>query len=149
MSRPQAITDREAFRAMASQGASRREMAEHFGVSEATVHRYRERLDIPWHDPRPFSNPDTRLKVTAAITDGWSLAEIHRTLGVHPETVRKHYPGAAWTMSQRDEIRAAERHAEEGVERTYALAPFRERQRSRRVSDAAQRAKHTNRKVEA
>lgn len=56
--------------------------------------------------------PERKAKITAMLDDGWSFAEIHRTEGAHPETLRIHFPGRAWTGRQRAEYQAALRLAE-------------------------------------
>ena len=47
--------------------------------------------------------PEKLAAIEAAIQDGWSHAEISRTIGTTHETIERHFPGSAWTPEQRAE----------------------------------------------
>ena len=52
--------------------------------------------------PAPLS-PDRLRFIETLLDEGWSFEEIHRTHGHRPETIRKYFPGRAWTITQRNE----------------------------------------------
>jgi hypothetical protein len=43
---------------------------------------------------------ETRVKVEAAIADGWPLIEIRRTYGVDRRTIIRHYGYRGWDKQQ-------------------------------------------------
>lgn len=98
--------DREEFTRLNEDGWTIKELTEHFGIHPMTVTRLRKQLDVS-PDTRRMMTPDRRAAIEAMLDDGWSFEEIHRTEGAHPETLRKHFPGRAWTDRQRGEYQAA------------------------------------------
>lgn len=87
------------FARLQEQGWKAADLAEHFGVSPSTITRLRRSLGVPTQ----FLTPERVARIEAMLDDGWSFKEIHRTEGVDMETLRKRWPGRAWTMRQRDE----------------------------------------------
>lgn len=90
--------DRDAFRRLDGEGWTLVRLADHFGVNVATASRVRKELGL---NRNHFLTPDRKARIEERIEDGWSFAEISRTERVDPETLRKHWPGLAWTNAQR------------------------------------------------
>jgi len=97
---PRVIIDAEEFHRLNADGWTAPELAEHYGVHPATISRHRKRHGIN-ADTRRMMTPERRQAIQAMLDDGWSHAEISRTEGADPETLRKHFPGTAWTTKQR------------------------------------------------
>jgi predicted transcriptional regulator len=49
------------------------------------------------------------VKVKELLDEGCSHSEIERTTGVTRNTIRRHFPGTAWTWQQIQEMSAAKR----------------------------------------
>jgi len=82
-------------------GMSRADLADHFGCDLVTVTRIRKALDLPQFAGTPrWLNTDRRNRIQAMLADGMSFAEISRTEGADPETLRRHFPGQQWTRQQ-------------------------------------------------
>ncbi|MCZ9884612.1 hypothetical protein [Arthrobacter sp. B2a2-09] len=101
--------DRDEFARLDGQGWTLARLAAHFGVNERTVGRVRRELGLSRDH---FLAPERLAWIEARLEEGWSFAEISRTDGVDPETLRRHFPGRAWTTSQRDDHTRALRHFE-------------------------------------
>jgi len=93
--------DRDALAALVDQGLTTPQIAERLKVSQATIARHRAALGITTELPR--MTPERRTRIAAMLDDGMPFAEIHRTEGAHPDTLRQHFPGRAWTTQQRAE----------------------------------------------
>ena len=91
--------------ALVKQGLTTPRLAEHFDVTPSTIARNRKRLGITTELPR--MTPERRATIETMLEDGMPFAEIHRTEGADPETLRRHFPGRAWTKTQRTEHLAA------------------------------------------
>lgn len=92
------ITDLDEF-ARLDQKLTLDALADHYGCSVDTIQRTRARIGLPKRRPR-LSN-ERKAQIEARLADGWSHAEIARTEGVDPETLRRHYPGTAWSKHER------------------------------------------------
>lgn len=95
-------------------GMSASQIAEIVGCSDRTVVRVRAREGIAGHCPPPLSAE----KVSAAeemLTDGCSIRETARTLGVSYESVHRRFPGRGWSKSQCAEYRTALRVFGKGI----------------------------------
>lgn len=90
--------DRTKFIELAAEGKSNKELQEHFKVSECTISRLRKTTGT---STKPTMTPERKARIEAMIADGWSFAEITRTEGADPETLRRHFPGQAWTERER------------------------------------------------
>ncbi len=101
--------DRTALARLVDEGMTTPQLAAHFAVTESTIARNRAALGISTDVPR--ITPERRARIEAMLDDGMPFAEIHRTEGAHPETLRRHFPGRAWTLRQRTEHIAALRIA--------------------------------------
>lgn len=98
--------DRAEFARLATDGASNADLAEHFGISNATVARLRATLGTPSPRTRRLT-PEDHERIQAMLADGCPHLEIERTLGVSTESIQRYYPGTAWTIEQRVEHLAA------------------------------------------
>jgi transposase-like protein len=78
------------------------EIAHQLGISERSVFRIRRQRLGPRTPRRGFTDEEVEL-VEAMLVDGASIAEIARTIGRCPATVRKRWPGRSW-----DKIACAE-----------------------------------------
>lgn len=74
------------------------QLAEHFGAHPTSISRLRGSLGI---STKPTMTPERRARIEAMLADEWSFAEISRTEGADQATLRKHFPGRAWTEHQR------------------------------------------------
>jgi uncharacterized protein YerC len=110
--------DLEEFRQLLGDGWTASQLANHFESSTATITRYRRLAGAPSH----LLSPERIARIDAMIEDGWSFAEISRTEGVHVETLRRRYPGRAWTMRQRDAYVSTVRYFTEQINKApYAI----------------------------
>lgn len=99
--------DRAELTRLTVDGWTLKQLAEHFGAHPTSISRLRSRLGI---SPKPTMTPERRARIEAMLADEWSFAEIARTEGADPETLRRHFPGQAWTTAQRAAHLAALRH---------------------------------------
>lgn len=106
--------DREEFRRLDGQGWTLQDLASHFGVNVATASRVRKELGL---NRDHFLTPERKARIAERIEDGWPFAEIARTERVDPETLRRHWPGRAWTHAQRGAFQGAVRRLEEELQR--------------------------------
>jgi len=90
--------DREEFARLDGEGWSLTELAAHFGVAVTTASRVRKALGLS--RPAPALAPEKVARIEEALEDGWSFKEISRTLGVDMETLRRRWPGRAWTKAE-------------------------------------------------
>jgi IS30 family transposase len=91
--------DRDTLAALVSQGLTTPQIAERLNVNPATIARHRAALGITTALPR--MTPERRATIEQMLDDEMPFAEIHRTEGAHPDTLRRHFPGRAWTVQQR------------------------------------------------
>jgi transposase len=104
--------DRDHVKALVEQGLTARAIAERLECNEATISRIRTELGIS-HTYRGRPMTETRLlAIWQMIFEGWSHEEIHRTEGADVETIRRYFPGTAWTHQQAGEYRAILRSVE-------------------------------------
>jgi len=75
-------------------GLNKKEIAEKYGVSYATVKR--ALIDC---QPAPVS-PETLAAWEEALNEGASHKHVAEMFGVTRATVRKHFPGRGWTSKQ-------------------------------------------------
>jgi DNA invertase Pin-like site-specific DNA recombinase len=54
---------------------------------------------------------DRLQKAADLFADGASQTEVHRTLGLSRDTLRKYFPGQGWTYRQGGDFRALTRYA--------------------------------------
>jgi len=93
-----AIINRNEVRRLTEAGHTASQIAETLKCSKQGVERVRHELGIKGkYQQLP---PEKRERIEAAIRDGWSQAEICRTLNVDVETMRRHYPDAKWGPEQ-------------------------------------------------
>ncbi|CCQ44631.1 hypothetical protein ARTSIC4J27_558 [Pseudarthrobacter siccitolerans] len=113
--------DREEFARLDEAGWSLQELAAHFGVAVSTVARVRKSLGLS--RPAPALAPETVARVEEALADGWSFKEIHRTIGVDMETLRRRWPGRQWTKAEAiDYTRRLRWFREDVAKANYALS---------------------------
>lgn len=93
--------DYDEFRRLNDDGWTIAELAEHYQVNRRTVSRVRSQLGIA-HEylGRPMTD-ERKAVIQQMIDDCWSHEEIHRTEGADVSTLRKYWPGTAWTDQQR------------------------------------------------
>lgn len=111
--------DREEFARLDGQDWTLQELASHFGVSLSTAVRVRRELG---RSREHFLTPEKVAKIEERLEDGWSFAEISRTEGVDVETLRRRYPGRAWSQQERDEHLSNVRYlCAQGEHAAYAI----------------------------
>lgn len=86
--------DRDAIARLHDEGLTGREIAAQLGYSEDAVGRIRKELGI---NPGIRMTPERHARIQQMLNDGWSWAEIERTEGATWDTMRRHFPGTAWT----------------------------------------------------
>jgi len=100
--------DRGEFLRLNGEGWSITQLAGHFEVNTATISRLRKQHGAG-KDTRRMMTPERKATIQAMFDDGWPAKEIHRTEGADMETLRKHFPGQAWTREQAREHMAGTR----------------------------------------
>lgn len=90
--------DRAEFADLAAKGWTNEQLQQHFQVSDSTISRIRKTTGT---STAPRMTPERKATIEAMLADEWSFAEIGRTEGADPETLRRHFPGQAWTVAQR------------------------------------------------
>lgn len=96
--------DRTKFAQLFHSGTSAKLIAEELGCNTATVWRIHRALSLPpFEGTQNWMTPDRKQRIEAMLDDGYSFAEIRRTEGAHPETLRKHFPGRHWTQAQQSD----------------------------------------------
>ena len=110
--------DRDHVRRMITQGETTRVIAEQLGCHPDTIRRIRVELGLS-HPYRGRPMTEERLHaIWQMLYDGWSHKEIHATEGADVETIRRYFPGTAWTHHEAGEHRAVLRSIETAP--TYA-----------------------------
>lgn len=92
--------DRDTVKALVEQGLKSREIAQRLGIHEHSVSRIRAELGIAHEYRGKPMTPERLHTIEQMIEDGWSHEEIHRTEGADVTTLRKYFPGTAWTRDQ-------------------------------------------------
>lgn len=96
---PAPRVDRDEFRRLNDDGWTIPALAQHFGIAPRSVTRLRSKLGIQAPTALDLT-PDRLAQVEAMLDDGASQREIQRTLGVDRETIRAHFPGRGWSLSE-------------------------------------------------
>ena len=118
MPAPQKV-DREEFARLAAT-MTNAELSEHFECSPATVTRLRAQTGTA--RPRRIMTTERLTKIQRMLDEGMPFNEIHRTEGADPHTLRKHFPGQAWTLQQSINHRQTIRTLTPQIRRTYGRA---------------------------
>lgn len=95
-------TDYESIAELNRLGYSATQIAARAGCSTRTVVRWRRSQRMPIL-PENASVPASQERLEAArlmLEDGVSHKDISRTLHMTRETLRRHFPGTAWTTQQ-------------------------------------------------
>jgi len=100
-SRPSARKiDRDTVKALIEQGETNAEIAARFNCHADSVTRIRTELGLT-HPKLGRPMTETRLHaIWQMLFDGWSHEEIHRTEGADVTSIRRYFPGTAWTPEQ-------------------------------------------------
>lgn len=99
--------DRDEVKRLVKQNLTLREIADRLNCNEGSISRIKSQLGIS-HAYRGRPMTEQRLHaIWQMLYDGWSHEEIHRTEGANVETIRRHFPGTAWTFKQAGEHQAA------------------------------------------
>ena len=83
-------------------GRSARDIAEILGITERSVLRHRRAAGLSREPGTPMTADELR-RAEALLNDGCSLQEVARTLGRSARTIKRRFPGRAWTRAQIDE----------------------------------------------
>lgn len=83
------------------------EIAAELGVDRSTVARHRDALGLPSRSSARVIPAEEVAELERLVDERVPFAEISRSTGVHPETLRKLFPGRAWTPEERAEYQAA------------------------------------------
>lgn len=90
--------DRAQLAKLTADGWTVNQLAKHFGAHPSSISRLRGSLGI---STKPTMTPERKAAIERMLADEWSFAEISRTEGADQATLRKHFPGRAWTEKQR------------------------------------------------
>lgn len=93
--------DRDEFTRLYRSGVPLTDLAARYGVLPGSLSRLRKSLGLP--SRQRTMTADRRARIEALLDEGLSYKEIHRTEGADMETLRRHFPGRAWTVEQRAE----------------------------------------------
>lgn len=100
------------------EGQPSRYLAKILGVTFVTILQWRRRETRP--DWRKIRTSDLMIqKIEDMLNDGASHSEISRTLGVGGETIKKYFPGTAWSMEQTIDYLTTRRLFAQVVSRDY------------------------------
>ena len=98
--------------------SSVREAADRLGVTERTVYRYRKALglaDEGVRRPGPVDE-EWRRRVRSLLDEGASVKAAASVVGSSTRTVRRHFPGEGWSLSEAGSVGwAAMRAAAKGA----------------------------------
>jgi len=112
--------DRDEFRRLDAEGRTLKELADHFGVDRVTASRIRKELGLTREH---FLTPERKARIEERIEDGWPFNEIARTERVDVETLRRHWPGRAWSVAQAGVFNAEVRNLHKDLFRAaYSLS---------------------------
>lgn len=98
-------------------GATLAEVAKEAGCSPRTVSTVRQTYGFRSH---VFLSPEQLALIEEKLDDGWSFAEIHRTLGHDTKVLASHFPGRGWSKEQAIEHRQTIRYGREGFRKAAA-----------------------------
>lgn len=101
--RPRGVVDRQELARLVADGWTLPQLAEHYEVHVRTIGRIKTALGIAAQPPSHPMTPERLAKIRDMLDDGAPHAEIARTLHVDPHTIRKYFPGTAWTKQQHAE----------------------------------------------
>jgi DNA-binding NarL/FixJ family response regulator len=107
VSRPLAYDDD--ILALRATGRPTSAIARQLGISERTVQRRLKTHGLNRSSPnhgKPIT-AERLAQIKAMLDDGCSHREIGLTLHVGVHTIRKYFPGTAWTQAQSDELTSA------------------------------------------
>jgi DNA invertase Pin-like site-specific DNA recombinase len=96
-----------AILALVREGVSAKVIARRLNVSIRTVSRVRVAAGLP--APSKGASESDKLRAKELLEDGASYAEVGRTIGFHPQHVKRWFPGYEWTVEQRNEMADMER----------------------------------------
>lgn len=99
--------DRDEFARLHNEGLTQKELAEYFGVNPATLWRIQRILGL--ESPARRMTPERQARIQLMLDDGWPWKEIERTEGANWDTMRRHFPGTAWTHTHAGHMVAATR----------------------------------------
>jgi hypothetical protein len=92
------MTDRAEFTRLNAEGWTIPQLAEHFNIAPRSVTRLRTKLGV--HGRRLDLTPDRLATIADMLAEGMSQHEVSRTTGVNRETIRAHFPGSGWNLSE-------------------------------------------------
>lgn len=92
--------DWERIARLHKQGFSAAHIARVVGCATRTVQRWRNREGLSLPTPPTWStsvSPERLARAAEMLADGCPKKEVARTLGMHQDTLTRHFPGTAWT----------------------------------------------------
>lgn len=105
------IEERRArVRSLTRAGVSARLIAEQLHVTPRTVNRDRAALGIA-KEPAREVTPAQWVAIKALLDEECSAQEVGRTVGVHPETIRRRFPEYTWDRAKVAEYGVIRRRA--------------------------------------
>lgn len=91
---------RDRIAALTREGRTATEIGAMTGVCKRTVVRHRRAAGIPAPPSSPPMTPSELARAQALLDDGACYREVARTLGRSAQSVRRRFPGHAWTRAQ-------------------------------------------------
>lgn len=124
--------DRREFIAQFDAGLNQAQLAKHFGCNVRTVSRIHKALDLPPFAGTPRWMDAERIhEIRTLLADGCSFAEITRTTGTDPETLRRHFPGQQWSRQECIDFTTAVRRIKEGPRQRGQRVAYDQKEKTR------------------
>lgn len=102
------MVDQERILELHRRGLSARMIAFEVGCATRTITRFRARHGLTVPQPANAARPACPERLERArvmLEDGASHLEVRETLGLHSATIRRHFPGTAWSRDQVNDAR--------------------------------------------
>jgi DNA-binding CsgD family transcriptional regulator len=111
---PEQVADRrERVVELTRQGYSAPVIAGFLGITKRSVVRIRAHMGIAREPSGPPLTEAEKAQAGMLLGDGCSYADVGRTLGRHPNSIRRHFPGRGWEREQCGQLAVMSRRANE------------------------------------
>lgn len=113
------LARRERVVELTRQGYSAPAIAAFIGITKRSVVRIRSEMGIAQPPSGPPLTDAEKARAAQLLADGCSYTDVGRTLGRHPHSLRRHFPGMGWERQQCGEFSALMRRANEMQQRVW------------------------------
>jgi DNA-binding CsgD family transcriptional regulator len=104
---------RERVVELTRQGYSAPAIAGFLGITKRSVVRIRAHMGVAQEPSGPPLSEAEKAQAALLLGDGCSYADVGRTLGRHPNSIRRHFPGMGWEREQCGQLAVLSRRANE------------------------------------